>query len=104
MAISSKIGAPWKGFALEQVINRNNVEPEECYFLSAHSIAEIDLIIIKNGKRIGFEFKYSSVPKITNSIKIALNDLNLDQVKIIFPRDKTYKLSEKIGVIGLKLL
>lgn len=102
MAISPKIGPSWEGFALEQVINHNNAEPEECYFWSAHGVAEIDLIIIKNGKRIGFEFKYSSTPKITKSIEIALNDLKLNQVKIIFPGDKIYKLSDKVEAIGLK--
>jgi len=104
MAISPKIGSSWEGFALEQVINHYNAESEECYFWSTHGVAEIDLVIIKDGKRVGFEFKYSSTPKITKSIEIALNDLKLDQVKIIFPGDKTYKLSEKIEAIGLKLL
>lgn len=103
MAISPKIGSSWEGFALEQVINHYNAESEECYFWSAHGVAEIDLVIIKDGKRVGFEFKYSSTPKITKSIEIALSDLKLDQVKIIFPGDKTYKLSEKIKAIGLKL-
>ena len=102
MAISPKIGSSWEGFALEQVINHYNAESEECYFWSAHGVAEIDLVIIKDGKRVGFEFKYSSTPKITKSIEIALSDLKLDQVKIIFPGDKTYKLSEKIKAIGLK--
>jgi len=102
IAINPKIGASWEGFALEQVINYYNAESEECYFWAAHGVAEIDLIIIKDGKRVGFEFKYSSTPKITKSIEISLNDLNLDEVKIIFPGDKTYKLSEKIEAIGLK--
>ena len=102
IAINPKIGASWEGFALEQVINYYNAESEECYFWAAHGVAEIDLIIIKDCKRVGFEFKYSSTPKITKSIEISLNDLNLDEVKIIFPGDKTYKLSEKIEAIGLK--
>lgn len=104
IAISPKIGISWEGFALEQVINHYSAESEECYFWSAHSVAEIDLVIIKGGKRIGFEFKYSSTPKLTKSIEIALNDLSLDQVKIIFPGDKAYKLSKKVEAIGLKLL
>lgn len=102
MAVSPKIGASWEGFALEQVINHYNAESEECYFWAAHGVAEIDLVIIKDGKRVGFEFKYSSTPKITKSIEIALSDLKLDQVKIIFPGDKIYRLSEKIEAIGLK--
>ena len=37
-------------------------------------------------------------------MKIALQDLKLDQVSIIFPGDKTFKLAEKIEAIGLKLI
>jgi predicted AAA+ superfamily ATPase len=101
ITLNPKIGASWEGFALEQVINYNNAETEECFFWSAHNAAEIDLLIIKGGKRIGFEFKYSSTPRVTRSIEIALTDLNLDRVIIIFPGDKDYKLSEKVEAIGL---
>lgn len=104
IAISPKIGTSWEGFALEQIIRYYDAEQEECYFWSSHNIAEIDLLIIKDGKRVGFEFKYSSTPKITKSMEIALSDLKLDQVKIIFPGDKAYNLSEKIEAIGLELL
>lgn len=43
-------------------------------------MAEIDLLIFKDGKRIGFEFKYTDTPKITPSIKISLEVLKLDQI------------------------
>jgi predicted AAA+ superfamily ATPase len=102
--LNPKLGASWEGFALEQVIKYYNAEPEECYFWSSHNTAEIDLLIFKDGKRLGFEFKYSSTPRITRSTEIALRDLKLDQVNIIFPSDKTYTLSEKINAIGLKLI
>lgn len=104
ITLSPKIGMSWEGFALEQIINHYNAEKEECYFWSSHNIAEIDLLIIKNGKRIGFEFKYTSTPKITKSIMIASNDLKLDEVKIIFPGDMLLKLSENIEAIGLSLI
>ncbi|MFU7503090.1 MAG: ATP-binding protein [Candidatus Tisiphia sp.] len=98
---SPKIGASWEGFALEQTIRYYNAETEECYFWSSHNMAEIDLLIFKDGKRIGFEFKYTDTPKITPSIKISLEDLKLDQIKIIFPGNINFKLSEKVEAIGL---
>ena len=101
---SPKIGASWEGFALEQVIRYYNAEPEECYFWSSHSIAEIDLLIFKNGKRIGFEFKYTDSPKITSSMKISLEDLELDQIKVIFPGNISFKMSDKIEAIGFQTL
>lgn len=102
--LNPKVGASWEGFALEQVINHYNADSEECYFWSSHNTAEIDLLILKNGKRLGFEFKYSSSPKITKSMRIALEDLRLDNLKIIFPGKISFKLSENIDAVGLESL
>ncbi len=104
LVISPKIGASWEGFALEQIIRYYNAEPEECYFWSSHNIAEIDLLIFKNGKRIGFEIKYTDTPKITQSMKISLEDLKLDQIKVIFPGNINFRLSEKIEAVGFETL
>jgi predicted AAA+ superfamily ATPase len=101
---SPKIGASWEGFALEQVIRYYDAEPEECYFWSSHNIAEIDLLIFKNGKRIGFEFKYTDSPKITSSMKISLEDLELDQIKVIFPGNISFRMSDKIEAVGFETL
>jgi len=104
IAHSPKIGASWEGFALEQIVRLYNVEPEECYFWSSHSTAEIDLLIFKDSKRIGFEFKYADTPKITSSMKLSLEYLELDQIKVIFPGNIRFKLSEKIEAVGLESL
>lgn len=101
---SPKLGASWEGFALEQIIRFYKAEPEECYFWASHSTAEIDLLIFKNGRRIGFEFKYTDTPKITPSMKLSLEYLKLDQVKVIFPGNIKFKLSEQIEAIGLESL
>ena len=101
---SPKLGASWEGFALEQIIRFYKVEPEECYFWASHSTAEIDLLIFKNGRRIGFEFKYTDTPKITPSMKLSLEYLKLDQIKVIFPGNIKFKLSEQIEAVGLESL
>lgn len=104
LSLNPKLGASWEGFAMEQIINYYDAEPEECYFWSSHGQAEIDLLIFKNGEKWGFEFKYTDTPRITNSISTALNDLKLDGVKIIFPGKTRFFLSSQIEVIGLDLL
>jgi len=104
LEVSPKIGASWEGFALEQVISYYNADSEECYFWASHALAEIDLLIIKDGKRTGFEFKYTGAPKITKSMTISLEDLQLDQIKIIFPGNIRFFLSEKIEAVGLESL
>jgi predicted AAA+ superfamily ATPase len=97
-----KLGASWEGFALEEIIRIYQVTPEETFFWGIHSQSEIDLLIIKEGKRIGFEFKYKDAPKITNSMKIALEILKLDELQVIYPGKKDYPLAKNIIVKGLK--
>src|SRR5262249_3894834 len=54
-----KLGSFWEGFALEEIISQHRATQEECYFWGTHSGAELDLLLVKNGKRIGYEFKYT---------------------------------------------
>jgi predicted AAA+ superfamily ATPase len=61
-------------------------------------------LIFKNGRRIGFEFKYTDTPKITPSMKLSLEYLKLDQIKVIFPGNIKFKLSEQIEAVGLESL
>ena len=96
-----KLGNSWEGFAVEEIINRYNADKNECYFWATHAGAELDLIIVKNGKFIGFEVKYTDSPKITKSINIALQDLALDEINIVYPGKETYSLGDKINVIHL---
>lgn len=104
LAKTPKIGALWEGFALEEVINCLQVRSEDCYFWSTHNEAELDLLVFKNGKRIGFEFKYSESPKITKSMNIAIEDLKLNHLYIIFPGNMSFPMKETITACGLDVL
>lgn len=97
-----KLGASWEGFALEEIIKYHKATPEECYFWATHAEAELDLLIIKNSKRFGFEFKYTDAPKSTKSMKIALKDLKLDQLTVIYPGKMSYLIDKHIKVVGLE--
>lgn len=99
--IHPKLGSFWEGFALEEIIREVKAAPEECYFWGTQSGAELDLLILKNGKRLGFEFKYTDSPKITPSMKIACNDLKLDHLYVIFPGKGSFPLSEQIKACSL---
>lgn len=96
-----KMGSFWEGFALEEIIRQTGALAEECYFWATQSKAELDLLIVKNGKRIGFEFKYADAPKITPSMRIACEDLKLDHLFVVYPGKMTFALSEKITARGL---
>lgn len=96
-----KLGASWEGFALEQVIRCHNAEPQECFFWGVHEQAEIDLLIVKDGKTTGFEFKYRDSPQITPSMKIAKEILQLDSLQVVYPGKKSFPLGEGIFVQSL---
>ena len=97
-----KIGSFWEGFALEQTIHHWRAVQEECYFWATQAGAELDLFIFKDGKRLGFEFKYTDSPKVTASMKIAFQDLKLDHLYVIFPGKATFPLAEGITAQGLE--
>ena len=99
-----KLGASWEGFALEEIIRFHGAEPEESYFWGTHNQAELDLMIMKGGKRIGYEVKYSSRPGVTRSMRIAREDLKLDALRVVFPGTKRFLLSEGVEAIGLQAL
>lgn len=102
LRLHPKLGSSWEGFALEEVIRSTSADPSECYFWSTHGGAELDLLIYKKNKKIGFEFKYKDAPTITKSMQIAVADLRLDQLMIIYPGEVDYALSEKVQVKSLK--
>lgn len=99
-----KLGASWEGFALEQVLFTQEIDELDCYYWRTHDGAELDLLVVKGGERIGYEFKYADVPKMTASMRIAINDLSLDALRVILPGDVHFMLHEKIEVVGLKQL
>ena len=99
---SPKIGASWEGFALEEIIRFHQARIEECYFWSTHGEAELDLLIIKNGKRLGFEFKYTDAPKMTKSMVIAQEDLKLDKLFVIYPGKLRFPVGRNIEAVGLE--
>ena len=91
-----RIGASWEGFALEQVLQV--IRPAEAYFWSTHSGAEVDLLFFQEGKRCGVEFKFNEAPKITKSMHIAVKDLSLDYLWVVYPGKEQYPVTDKIMV------
>ena len=99
-----KLGASWEGFALEELIRAHHATSAEAYFWATHSEAELDLLIIKDGKRLGYEIKFADVPRVTKSMKIAMHDLHLDSLTIIYPGNRAFPLEERINARGLPLI
>ncbi len=94
-----KVGASWEGYVLEQVLTI--VRPSSAYFWATHNGAEIDLLLQSHGKWIGVEVKFNEAPKITNSMRIALQDLNLDYLWVVYPGEHRYPVHQKISVLPI---
>lgn len=94
-----KLGASWEGYALEQLLTL--LAPDEAYFWATHQGAELDLLAFKAGRRLGFEFKHVDAPTLTLSMRIAMQDLKLDQLTILYPGKQTYELAPAVQVVPI---
>ena len=97
----NKLGASWEGFALEYIARSLDKRDEELYFWQTHAGAELDLLWQHKGKNWGIEFKYADAPRKTKSMAIALEDLGLSHLWVVYPGKKQYKLDKKLSVIPL---
>jgi uncharacterized protein len=97
-----RVGASWEGYALEETLDC--LRPDEAYFWGTHSGAELDLLLIKNGRTFGIEFKRQDAPRLTPSGRIALRDLELEHLAYIYPGAKAYPLDDRASVLPLRSL
>jgi predicted AAA+ superfamily ATPase len=96
-----KLGASWEGLALEHILRVLRAEPGEAFYWSTHGGAELDLMLVRGGRRLGFKFKYGDAPRTTKSMRAALDDLKLERLFVIYPGDKGYALDDRIQVLPL---
>jgi predicted AAA+ superfamily ATPase len=97
-----KLGASWEGFVVEQVLSRT--DERHAYFWAIHSGAELDLLIVADGRRYGFEMKFQDAPKMTKSLHTALADLKLDRVWIVYPGAISYPVADRVECISISEL
>ncbi len=97
-----KCGASWEGYAIEEILKF--LRPEEAYFWATHQGAELDLLLIKNGRRLGIEIKHMDAPTLTPSMRIALGDLKLENLVVLYPGKNIYPLSDKVTVVPLTMV
>jgi hypothetical protein len=97
-----KLGASWEGFVIEQILSWAG--ERNAYFWATHSRAELDLMVLAKGKRWGFEVKYQDAPTITKSMRIAMQDLKLERLWVVYPGQTGYPMDEKIECVSLAQL
>ena len=96
-----KCGASWEGFCIEQLLGV--MGERNAYFWATHTTAEIDLFVLKEGKRYGFEMKYTETPRATKSMHLAMKALKLDHLEVIYPGKDVFYLGDKIVAKPLQI-
>ncbi len=95
-----KCGASWEGYVIEEVLKIAN--PDEQYFWRTHNGAEIDLVVVKNGRIFGVECKWIDAPRLTPSMRIAKDDLKLEKIIVVYPGKRRYEIAKNIHAIPLQ--
>jgi predicted AAA+ superfamily ATPase len=95
-----KLGASWEGFVIEEILQL--VGERSAYFWATQSGAELDLLLLVGGERYGIEVKYGDAPGMTKSIRIAVSDLGLRQLFVVYPGRVSYDLDKRVAVVPLE--
>lgn len=96
-----RLGASWEGFAMQQCIELLGLPAGHFFFWATSAGAEVDLLWQQNGKSYAIEFKYSDAPKLTHSMKVALEELELDHLWVVYPGTSTYPVHERVTVLSI---
>ena len=97
-----KVGASWEGFVVEQLLRTESYD--EAFFWATHQGAEIDLILRRGDILYGVECNRADTPRLTPSIRIALDDLKLKHVFVIYPGIQRSPLASQVEAVPLQAL
>ncbi|MBI2377122.1 MAG: ATP-binding protein [Deltaproteobacteria bacterium] len=94
-----RVGASFEGFVIEQIIAAAGATSEDAYFWRTQHGAELDLLLVKGRRRVGFEIKRTSAPTLTPSMRAALADLRLDTLFVVHGGDHSFRLANRVEAI-----
>ena len=96
-----RVGASWEGFVVQQIAHLTGASPEQCFHWSTHTGAEVDLLIMDGGVRRGYEIKRSESPRLTRSMRSALDTLKLDRLDVVHAGTAGYRLAPTVRAVPL---
>ena len=91
-----KVGASWEGFLLQQIVERLDAQPEECFFWATHTGAELDFLWVRGRRRWGFEIKRTTSPTVTRSLRVATEALDLQRAYVVHAGPETFRLDRDV--------
>lgn len=95
-----KVGASWEGFVVGQVCHLLAARPEQCFHWSTYSGAELDLLVVAGSRRYGFEVKRTEAPRLTPSMRSALETLDLRRLDVVHAGQRTYRLAPRVRALS----
>jgi predicted AAA+ superfamily ATPase len=95
-----KLGASWEGFMLGEVVRRLGAWEGECFFWGTQSGAELDLLIVHGKRRLGFEFKRTDAPRVTPSMRSALETLGLSSLTVVHAGKDSFPLQTNVRAVA----
>lgn len=96
-----RVGASFEGHALDLVLQRLGVRDHEAYFWGTHAGAELDLLVVRGQRRLGFEFKRAEAPALTRSMRQAMTDLGLERLVVVHAGAEDFPLADRVDAISL---
>ena len=85
---------------MQEIVRLLDMPWDRCYYWAVHQGSELDLLVMHGG-RLGFEFKRTSAPRVTRSMHVALEDLDLERLYVIYPGTERFPLHERVEALGL---
>jgi uncharacterized protein len=102
LQVNPRMGPSWEGYVLEHLIQILKLVKGSYFYWSVHNGPEIDLIIERPDGFYGFEFKASTSPAITDSMKKGIKHLNLKKLWIVYPGQNQVNLSPIIQLLPIR--
>ena len=94
-----KVGASWEGFVVQQIVRLLRAPSEQCFHWSTHTGAELDLLVLDGSRRHGFEVKRSEAPRLTRSMRSAVETLSLDNLNVVHAGTEQYQLASRVRAL-----
>ena len=94
-----KVGASWEGFVIRQITHLLAVRSDQCYHWSTYSGAELDLLVMAGNRRYGFEVKRTEAPRLTASMRSALETLDLQRLDVVHAGRHLYPLAPRVRAV-----
>lgn len=94
-----KVGASWEGFVVQQIVQLLRAPSEQCFHWSTHTGAELDLLVLDGSRRHGFEVKRSEAPRLTRSMRSAVETLGLGNLDVVHAGTQRYQLAPRVRAL-----